>query len=382
MTAVFSFRRFAALLAKEAVQILRDRSVFAMGFGLPVLLMLIFGYGVSMDLDRVPAALHLGEQTPAARLVARKLAASRYFAVVPVASRAEAERMLASREVELIVDIRQGFARDAARGAARVGLTLYGVDAQTATAVRGYVNAAVGLAVQEMAQGTGRGAVSAPPPVTLIPRMWFNDAGTSGWYLVPGILVLVLAIAGGFLASLVIAREHERGTMDSLMVTPVTAPEILLSKFLPYFLISVGGYVICLVLGVRMFALPLRGSLLMLALTALAYACWSVMLGLFLSAKLRSQFLANEVVIVANFLPTMMLSGFLFDLRSVPEWIAAVGYLLPPTYALQSFKICFLSGGSDATLLRNLAVIAAWTALVGAGTLACLGRKRAKGGAR
>ena len=382
MSGFFSFRRFAALLAKEVLQILRDRSVLAMGFGLPVVLMLIFGYGVSMDLDRVPAALLLGEQTPEARLVARKITASRYFAAVPVATRQEAERLLSRRDVELVVDIRQGFARDVARGRGEVGLTLYGVDAQTATAVRAYVNGAVALAVREMAAGTSGGGESGPPAVTLVQRMWFNDANTSGWYLVPGILVLVLAIAGGFLASLVIAREHERGTWDSLMVTPVTAPEILLSKFLPYFVISLGGYVLCLVLGVRMFAIPLRGSLVMLAVTAIAYACWSVVLGLFLSAKLRSQFLANEVVIVANFLPTMMLSGFLFDLRSVPQWIAAVGYMLPPTYALQSFRICFLSGGSADVLARNLAVILTWSAVVAAATLVCLRRKKAREDAR
>ena len=150
--------------------------------------------------------------------------------------------------------------------------------------------------------------------------------------------------------------------MPSLLVTPATALEILLSKLIPYFSIGLVGFTVCALTAVTIFAVPVRGSFLMLTATALVYSLWALSFGLFLSALVRNQFLANQYAIIGSFLPAMALSGFIFDLRSVPVWISAVGHLMPPTYAIESVKILFLSGGSDDLVLRNLLILTAWAA--------------------
>ena len=212
------------------------------------------------------------------------------------------------------------------------------------------------------------------PAVTIVPRTWFNDEANSRWYLVPGLLVIVSAVSASLMGSIVIAREWERGTLTSLFATPASSLEILLSKWTAYSFIAYCGFLLCLILAFLLFNEPLRGSLWVLLGTGFLFIGWAAALGLFVSAKTKSQFLATEAAVLASFMPTMMLSGFIFDLRSVPVWIEVVGRLLPPTYAVETFRICFLSGGQSVTLAVNALVIALWTAGLFAGALTVLGK--------
>ena len=291
--------------------------------------------------------------------------------------RPQAEALLEKRDIEFILEIPNGFERALTSGRGQVQLTIYGVDSNSAVIFRNY---AAGILAQTAAKMILEGRISSSvqnadlPAVTIVPRTWFNDEANSRWYLVPGLLVIVSAVSASLMGSIVIAREWERGTLTSLFATPASSLEILLSKWTAYSFIAYCGFLLCLILAFLLFNEPLRGSLWVLLGTGFLFIGWAAALGLFVSAKTKSQFLATEAAVLASFMPTMMLSGFIFDLRSVPVWIEVVGRLLPPTYAVETFRICFLSGGQPVTLAVNALVIALWTAGLFAGALKVLGK--------
>lgn len=363
-----SLRRLVALVRKEARQMRRDPSVIVVSFFLPLVLLLLFGYGLSMDLKDVPVAVVLGESSPQAQNVAERIDASPYFRSIPTASREAAERLLAARRIEAIVDIPPGFERDAAQGKGEIGLVVHGVDANSATIIRTYVAATLQIATAKNAE---RGATvasvaatsgnDAPPAVRLLSRSWFNEANTSTWYLVPGLTIVLMTLVSSFLGSVVIAREWERGTMEALALTPASPFEILASKFLAYFALATAGEGTAILTSIALFDVPVRGSGWVLAGVFLLYNVWALAFGLFLSAALKRQFVAMQMAVIGSYLPALILSGFIFDLRSVPDWISAVGHLMPPTYAMETVKILFLSGGANDVVLENVLILALWT---------------------
>lgn len=368
----FSVERFAGLFLKEWLQIGRDRSPLLIGLLLPLFMLLIYGWGISMDMTSIPAAIVLEERTPQAQSLAADFAANRYFDAKRYASLDAAEAALASRDVELIIVVPSNFAAAAASGDVSLGITVYGVDANSALIFKNYAEGVArnwALKMRRLgkleANPTLTSDVSnARPTVTVTSRNWFNEAAISTHYIVPGLLVLVTGVAGSLLGATAIAREWERGTMSALYAASASALEILLSKVLTLWLIVLAGNAICLVVAVNVFDVPVRGSLGFLFAGIALFAAWSIVLGLFVSAKTRSQFLASEAAVLLSFMPTLMLSGFLFDLRSVPIWIEALGRVLPPTHAIDVLRIAFLSGGSVERSVLSLAVIAGWTLVV------------------
>lgn len=379
MTMRFSLERFWALVVKEIGQILRDPSVLVIGLGLPILMLFIYGYGISMDMRAVPAAVVLGERTPAALELTSAFQANPYFATRVTYSRPQAEAWLSDRSIECIIEIRQGFAQDVSEGNAQAGLTVYGVDSNSALIFRNYANGVLATALSKKSARGETASVSVPGAVTLNGRYWFNEAGISTWYLVPGLLVLVMSVSGSFMGALVIARECERGTLAALFATPASTLEILLSKLAVYTVLVFAGFLLCLLFAIYLFAVPVRGSVTLLFITAVVYGAWAVSMGLFVSAKTKNQFLAIEAAIMVSFLPTLMLSGFLFDLRSVPVWIEVIGRVLPPTYAIESFRIGFLSGGSNLKILTCIGILVVWTLGLLVGSYRLL-RKAPQGG--
>lgn len=375
----FRFARFRALLVKECRLILRDPSYLVIGLGLPLLMLFLYGFGISMDIRNVPADIVFEESTPAALAVARRFEANAYLSGIRSESPRKTEARFSKRETEAVVRIDSGFARSVEKGDAAIGLTLYGVDSNTAQMVRSYAEGVLGTALADPRLASPlRDSSSAETPVQLTSRLWFNEAANSTWYLVPGILIIVTSVSASFLGSLVIARECERGTLHALFATPASSLEILLSKLIPCAGIALLGFFLCLFMAIGLFEVPLRGSIFWLLATAFLYSTAAAALGLFISAKVKSQFLATEISIMASFLPTMMLLGFLFDLRSVPEWIEWIGRLFPPSYALQSLKICFLSGGNESELAMNALVVALSAVLSLMLTLKLLGKRPAK----
>ena len=348
-------RRFSALLRKEVRQMLRDRSTLAVGLMLPAVLILLFGYGLSFDVKNAPVAVVLEDSSPSAREVLAGLEGSPYLAPVWTTNMTEAERRMRDGEVRAIVRVPADFSRRLAAGQAQVQLLLNGVDSNTAAAVDGYVGGAIATWAQQKADRAG--SKSGAGGVELVQRMWFNEASTSTWYLVPGLIALVMTLIGAFLTSLLIAREWERGTLESLFVTPVRPLEIVLAKLAPYLLVGAIDLALCLLAAKFLFHVPMRGSLWVIVLASLLYLTVSLLLGLFISGKTRNQFQASQVALLISFMPALMLSGFIFDLRNVPVVVQAVSQLLPATHFVGLIKTLFLAGDNWPMILRDCAIL-------------------------
>lgn len=348
-------RRFIALLRKEIRQMLRDRSNLAVGLLLPAVLILLFGYGLSFDVKNAPVAVVLEDGSPAARDVLAGLQGSPYLAPVWTTGMPQAERLMREGKVRAIVRVPADFSRRLADSQAQVQLLLNGVDSNTASAVEGYVGGAIALWSQRSADRAG-GKIDAGG-VQLVQRMWFNEASTSTWYLVPGLIALVMTLIGAFLTSLLIAREWERGTLESLFVTPVRPLEMVLAKLAPYLAVGAIDLALCLLAARVLFRVPIRGSLSVIVLASLLYLTVSLLLGLFISGKTRNQFQASQVALLASFLPALMLSGFIFDLRNVPVVVQAISQLLPATHFVGLIKTQFLAGDNWPMILRDCTIL-------------------------
>lgn len=359
-----NLRRLLAVILKECTQIERDPSILLIGLFLPIFLLMLFGYGLSMDVKGVPVAIVTEDPSPLTTRITDRFFASDYFAAQKVESRIEAEALLRNREVDAVLHFPSDFTRHILAGEGAAGLTIHGVDANQATMIRTYVSATIANHLQSdpklAASASATTGAASAPAVALSTRAWFNEANTSSWYLVPGLLVVTMTLVGSFLTSLVVAREWERGTIESLYTTPIRPWETAVAKIIPNYVVALAGALLALCVGLVAFDIPVNGSVGWLLATLFLYQLLAVLFGLFLSSATKRQFLALQYAVIGSFLPAMMLSGFLFDLRSVPDWISVVGHLLPPTYAIESVKICFLSGGCVDILAQNLLIIALW----------------------
>ena len=224
-----------------------------------------------------------------------------------------ARQQMLAREVDGIVRIRSDFSRQLMLGNADVQVLVRGTDANTARIIQGYAQGAV---AQWAARQSAEGVQIATVPVVVQDRLWFNAANDSRYFLVPGLIVLIMTLIGALLTALVMAREWERGTLEALFVTPVEVGEILLGKTIPYFVLGMIGLALCVVAAEFLFHVPLRGSILVLTGVSMLYLLAALGIGLLISSVTRNQFVASQVTLLATFLPALMLSGFLFDLRS------------------------------------------------------------------
>ena len=349
-------RRLRALVRKEFLQLGRDRSSLLLGVFLPLLLILLIGYGISLDVKNVPIAVVLEDASPAARRAVSFLDGSDYFSPYYVTSLKEGENLLRRRDAEAILVLPPDFSRQLARGEARAQAILYGVNTTTAMTAQGYLEAGF----MAMAAEAAYSAPHTPGYVTTESRLWFNDANTSTWFFIPGLIMLIMTIVGVFLTAVVMAREWERGTFESLFVTPVQAAELILAKMIPYFCVAMAGMILCLLAGRFLYELPLRGSLLLILGTSMLYLIVALGIGLTISAVTKKQFVACQIALLVSFLPSVMLSGFLFDLHSQPLVIRVISQLFPTTYYLQILKSLFLTGNHWPLLVKNSLLLAGY----------------------
>lgn len=353
--------RVLSLVRKETKQIARDPSSIAIGIILPVILILLFGYGVSLDVTRVPVAVFVEEASPEAMEVAAGFQLSPYFDAQLVTSMKEAQTLMLAREVDGIIRLPPDFARRVHQGDADVQILVHGADANYARIVQGYAQGAV---AQWSARKAAEGKETPAGPVGVRDRLWFNEANESHYFLVPGLVVLVMTLIGAMLTTLVVAREWERGTFEALFVTPVRAEEILLGKTIPYFVLGMIGLALCLLAAKFLFGVPFRGSLLVLIGTSMLYLLVALSIGLAISSAVKNQFVASQLTMLVTFLPAMMLSGFLFDLRSMPAFIRSITYALPARYYVTLLQTVFLAGDVWELIVPNAAVLAAMATLL------------------
>jgi ABC-2 type transport system permease protein len=347
----------ASLTRKEVRQLLRDRANMLIGLVLPIALILIFGYGLSLDVKNARVLVVMEDNSPQAHDLVSSMALSPYLDCEPAASYPEARRAMELHSADALLRIPSDFSRRLAAGDARVQVLVQGSDPTRALAVGRYVEGAVGIWLQKRGD---RAAAGQAGGVTVVDRMWFNAANDSTWYLVPGLIVLIMTLIGAFLTALVMAREWERGTLEALFVTPVRPVEILLAKIIPYFGVGMLGLALCLLAARLLFHVPLQGSAAALLAGSMLYMLVSLGIGLLISAVTRNQFLASQIAILASFMPAMMLSGFVFDLRNVPVVVRIVGHALPATYFMELVKTLFLAGDYWPLILKDCAILAAY----------------------
>jgi ABC-2 type transport system permease protein len=356
-------QRLFALMRKETRQMLRDRSNLAVGLLLPVALILLFGYGLSFDVNHSPIAVVMGDTSPAARDIYAAFQGSPYLAPVWVGSMQDAKRRMRAGDLDGIVRVPVDFSRRRAAGDAKVQLILDGVDSTTASAVEGYVGGALATQALKAADRNG-GQAGGGGGIVVQQRMWFNEAGISTWYLVPGLVVLIMTLTGAFLTSMLVAREWERGTLESLFATPVRPIELVLSKLVPYLVVGIIDLAMCLIAARWLFDVPIRGSLLVIVGAAMLYLTVSLSMGLLISGVTRNQFQASQMALLTSFMPAMMLSGFVFDLRNVPAVIRGVGEVLPATHFMNLVKTLFLAGNNWPMVARECGILALYAVLL------------------
>ncbi len=352
--------RVAALIRKETYQVVRDPSSIAIGVVLPVVLIVLFGYALSLDVKNAPVAVVLEDPSPAATELAAGFQLSPYFQASPMTSMAQAQELMLSRKVDGIVRVQSDFSRQLALGKAKVQVLVHGGDANRARIILNYARGVIG---QWSARRADAGEAALAGPVVIENRLWFNEANDSHHFLVPGLIVLIMTLIGAFLTALVMAREWERGTLEALFVTPVRVDEILLGKTIPYFVLGLIGLALCIVSARFVFLVPLRGSFWILTAVSMLYLLVALAAGLFISSAVKSQFVASEITLLVSFLPALLLSGFLFDIRSMPTLVRLLSYLLPARYYVALLQTLFLAGDVWSVILPNAAVLAAMAAI-------------------
>ncbi|MFL6604258.1 MAG: ABC transporter permease [Steroidobacteraceae bacterium] len=367
-------RRVRALMIKETRQVIRDPSSIAIGVVLPMILILLFGYGLSLDVKNVPVAIVVEDSGPAARELVAGFQLSPYFRAQITRAMPPAEKLMLERSVDAIVHIPADFERRVNAGGAEVQVLLHGGDANRARIIQGYVQGAIQTwNARQAAEGKTTPAPGGSVAVQM--RLWFNDANESRYFLVPGLIVLVMTLIGALLTAMVVAREWERGTLESLFVTPVRSEEILLGKTLPYFLLGLIGLALCIIAAKYLFHVPLRGTLPVLLGASMLYVLVALGIGLLISSAVKNQLVASQLAMLATFMPALMLSGFLFDLRSMPAPIRLITYVLPARYYVTLLQTIFLAGNVWRVIVPNMLVLAVMTAALGVASRAVT-RKR------
>ncbi|MEN8751370.1 MAG: ABC transporter permease [Desulfobacterales bacterium] len=353
--------RLRGLVRKEFLQVVRDPSSIGIAFLMPVVLLLLFGYGVSLDAEHVPIAVVVEKPDADTAGFLAVFRNNDFFAPVVMQDMRQAEEALMNHRVDGIIGLRANFARDLQRpGGAAVQVILNGVDANTARLVSGYVEGAWLNWMEQRSLSLGN---PLSQPVQVEQRVWFNSAVRSRNFLVPGLIAVIMTLIGALLTALVVAREWERGTMEALMVTPVAVHEILLGKLLPYFIMGMGGMGLSVAMAVWVFEVPLTGSLWVLTATSALFLLVALGMGLLLSTAAKNQFVAGQAAIIVTFLPAFLLSGFIFDIDSMPRVVQGVTHLIAARYFVSILQTVFLAGNVWSVILPNALALMVFAAL-------------------
>jgi ABC-2 type transport system permease protein len=349
-----SSRRFAALLVKETVQIIRDPSSILIAFVLPLILLFLFGYGVSLDANTVKIGVAVETTSEPSQSLAAAFRASPFFDVRLSHDRRALEPSLIAGDIRGIVVIPANFGGETSRNvsAAKIQVITDGSEPNTAKFVENYAQG-----VRSSWAASRPGGATVAPAIRLEPRFWFNPELRSRYFLVPGVIAIVMTLVGTLLTALVVAREWERGTMEAMMATPILTVELILGKLIPYFVLGLAAMALCTSIGVFVFGVPLRGSFLALVAISAAFLVPALGQGLLISSATKNQFVASQAALLSGFLPAFLLSGFIFEISSMPPLVQAITYIVPARYLIPSLQTVFLAGDIWPLFLSNIAVM-------------------------
>lgn len=352
MNTGLSRRRLLALCRKETLQIIRDPSSMIIAFLLPVVLLFIFGFGINLDSTAVRIGLVLEDTSPEARHFADNLYGSPYLRVSMGLNAKEMELALTAGDVRGYVVLAGDFAAKLKRPTDATPLQIItdGAEPNTANFVENYVR---GVWAGWLLQRAAERGEAPPADIKIESRFWFNPSAQSRNYIIPGSITIIMTVIGALLTALVVAREWERGTMEALLASPMTSTELLLSKLLPYYALGIISLFLCVAVAVLILGIPFRGSYLLLWGIGTLFLTSSLGMGLFISTLLRNQFNAAQAALNAAFLPATMLSGFIYEIRSMPTLIQAVSYLIPARYFVSAIQTLFQAGNIGSVLLDS-----------------------------
>ena len=341
--------RIKAIAQKEILQIRRDPLSLAMAFIMPVLLLLIFGYAITLDVNNLTTIVYDADQSSLSRELLRELTASGYFTIVRNAgSQREIDGYLDAGKARVAVSIPVDFAKTIGRGtSAQLQVIVDGSDSNTATIALGYLSALTEL----FSQRTG----GSPTRPLIDPRIrvWYNPDLKSRNFIIPGLIAVIMMVIAALLTSLTFVRELERGTMEQLIATPVKTGELVLGKLAPYFLIGFIDMIMAVVMAIFLFEVPFKGNVLILGVVTSVFLFGALGLGIVISIAAKSQLEASQIAMVATFLPAFLLSGFMFAISNMPTPLQFISRIVPARYFIVVLKGIFLKGNRPAILMGD-----------------------------
>lgn len=363
-----NFRRTLAMTRKELLHIVRDARSLIAAFSQPLLMLLIFGYALSLDVDRIPTIVYDLDQTQVSDSLIQKFRGSRYFDIVEQAhSYQPIDRAINRSRALLAVVIPTDYSRNLQEGReAEVQLLLDGSDSNTAAIAQGYAEGLIQSFAQQTrdnAQSMRTGSVLASPVEAQV-RVWYNPDLVSRDFIVPGLIGVIIMIIASMLTSLTVAREWENGTMEQLLSTPVRPVEIALGKLAAYFLVALADMLVALAVGIYVFDVPFKGSPVLLLFACCTFILGALGWGIFISASQRNQLAAYQLTTLTSFLPAFLLSGFIYSIDSMPAIIRGISLFVPARYFIEIMKGVFLKGTGLKILWFNLALLTGYALLV------------------
>ncbi len=365
-----SLTRFLAVAKKEIIQVLRDSRSLIIVLIMPVILLMLFGYGVNLDQKHIPIYVYDQEGSQQSQDLLKHFQASPYFDVVQVVNGySKLKHALDAGDARMGIVIPWDFSSRLRAGRAiKIQALVDATDDNTANVAIGYAQAVVQGYSSAIQLGWLRdqGQIARPASVSVQTRTWYNEDLESSAFIVPGVLALVMSVIGTFLTSLTIAREWERGTMEQLISTPVTSLEIMLGKLVPYFIIGMFDVIVCALLAIYWFHVPFRGSFLTLVFSSAMFLIVVLSMGFFVSVIARNQLAASQIALLATFLPAFLLSGFLFAIEQMPVALQWITRIFPARYYVSVLKKIFLKGSPIALLYVDLVPLAVFTVVLAA----------------
>ncbi|OCC22481.1 hypothetical protein MB02_16615 [Croceicoccus estronivorus] len=351
----FSGRRLLALVVKEFWQIVRDPSTFLIAFVLPMILLFLFGFAISLDSYGTRVGLVVQDSSAPAMRLAQAYQHSPYFEVTTSRSVEPLRKGMIDGDLRGIIVIPADFGDGVARmQPPPIQIITDGSQPNTAQFVAAH---AEGVRSQWATIENAERGVSISAPVDVSARFWFNPELNSRYFLVPGSIANVMTMIGTLLTAMVVAREWERGTMEAMMATPISMGEFIASKLLPYFVLAQFSMTMCALASVFVFGVPFRGSVLTLFAISTAFLMPALGLGLFISAATKNQFVASQLALITAFLPTIMLSGFVFEIQSMPVPIQLLTHVVPARYLIPALETVFLAGDQWGLILPNIGMM-------------------------
>ena len=350
------FRIIRALVIKEFYQIIRDPSTILIAFIFPLMLLFIYGVGISLDMNNLKVGVVLEDTTPKAQSFYYSMRDSKYFSLSTSFEKYDLEKKLISGQIRGLVTIPFYFSEFTIRPDkyGPIYVVADGSETNTANFVQNYVAGAWEKWLQQ--EAINKGGVSSPV-INVQERFWYNEELNSRHFLLPGSIAIIMTLIGSLLTALVIAREWERGTIEALMATPITMGDIYFSKIMAYFFLGICSMIICSLVSVFLFGVPFRGSILLLFLVSSVFLLTALGSGLLISLLTKNQFLASQMSIITAFLPAFMLSGFIFEISSMPFWIRLLTYIIPARYMVSSLLSLFLVGNVWRVILINTSIM-------------------------